>query len=114
MATSIVAMGLDIPEVKHIIYFDLPQDIEEYVHHTGRTGHLGCKGMATTFFQSDRDGALARGLVKVLADVRKIEGEWGAGVEGEGEGGRGRGREGERERERERESKMAVHTCTCR
>ena len=78
MATSVAARGLDIPEVKHVINYDLPQHIEEYVHRIGRTGRIGNKGMATAFFQSDRDGALARGLVKVLADVsgeREGEGE---------------------------------------
>ena len=69
MATSVAARGLDIPQVKHVINYDLPQHIEEYVHRIGRTGRIGNKGMATAFFQSDRDGALARGLVKVLADV---------------------------------------------
>ena len=90
MATSVAARGLDIPEVKHVINYDLPQHIEEYVHRIGRTGRIGNKGMATAFFQSDKDGALARGLVKVLADVRR---------------GRERGEERERERggERERE-----------
>ena len=32
------ARGLDIPNVKHVINFDLPSDIEEYVHRIGRTG----------------------------------------------------------------------------
>ena len=96
MATSVAARGLDIPEVKHVINYDLPQHIEEYVHRIGRTGRIGNKGMATAFFQSDRDGTLARGLVKVLADVRK-------GV-GERERERERERVRERERERERES----------
>ena len=69
VATSVAARGLDIPQVKHVINYDLPQHIEEYVHRIGRTGRIGNKGMATAFFQSDKDGALARGLVKVLADV---------------------------------------------
>ena len=90
MATSVAARGLDIPEVKHVINYDLPQHIEEYVHRIGRTGRIGNKGMATAFFQSDKDGSLARGLVKVLADVRR-------------ERKRKRKREGGRERERARQ-----------
>ena len=69
VATSVAARGLDIPQVKHVINYDLPQHIEEYVHRIGRTGRIGNKGKATAFFQSDKDAALARGLVKVLADV---------------------------------------------
>lgn len=69
MATSVAARGLDIPEVKHVINYDLPQNIEEYVHRIGRTGRIGNKGTATAFFQRGKDGALARSMVKVLADV---------------------------------------------
>ena len=97
VTTHFFAMGLDIPEVKHVISYDLPQHIELYVHCIGRAGRLGRKGMATAFFQSNRDGGLARELVKVLADVRR---------EGRREERRlGRG-EGERERETDRQTGM--------
>lgn len=69
VATSVAARGLDIPKVKHVINYDLPNSIEEYVHRIGRTGRIGNKGMATAFFQKDRDAHLARALVKVLAGV---------------------------------------------
>ena len=69
MATSVAARGLDIPDVKHVINFDLPQDIEEYVHRIGRTGRIGNKGRATSFFQPGKDDKLARSLVKVLSEV---------------------------------------------
>ena len=69
MATSVAARGLDIPDVKHVINFDLPQDIEEYVHRIGRTGRIGNKGKATSFFQPGKDERLARSLVKILSEV---------------------------------------------
>lgn len=69
VATSVAARGLDIPDVKHVINYDLPKEIEEYVHRIGRTGRIGHKGKATSFFQSDKDSAIARALVKVLGDV---------------------------------------------
>ena len=72
VATSVAARGLDIPEVKHVINYDLPQLIEEYVHRIGRTGRIGNKGLATAFFQRDKDMALARSLVKVLGDVSSL------------------------------------------
>ena len=69
VATSVAARGLDIPDVKHVINFDLPQDIEEYVHRIGRTGRIGNKGKATSFFQPGKDERLARSLVKILSEV---------------------------------------------
>ena len=72
VATSVAARGLDIPEVKHVINYDLPQSIEEYVHRIGRTGRIGNKGLATAFFQKDKDMSLARSLVKVLGDVSSM------------------------------------------
>lgn len=69
VATSVAARGLDIPKVKHVVNYDLPSGIDEYVHRIGRTGRIGNKGMATAFFQNDKDGPLARSLVKILADV---------------------------------------------
>ena len=44
VATAVAARGLDIPNVKHVINFDLPSDIEEYVHRIGRTGRVGNLG----------------------------------------------------------------------
>jgi ATP-dependent RNA helicase DDX3X len=44
VATAVAARGLDIPNVKHVINFDLPSDIEEYVHRIGRTGRMGNLG----------------------------------------------------------------------
>lgn len=41
---KVAARGLDIPNVKHVINFDLPTDIEEYVHRIGRTGRVGNLG----------------------------------------------------------------------
>jgi len=41
---QVAARGLDIPHVKHVINFDLPGDIEEYVHRIGRTGRVGNLG----------------------------------------------------------------------
>lgn len=41
VATSVAARGLDIKNVKHVINFDLPKSIDEYVHRIGRTGRLG-------------------------------------------------------------------------
>lgn len=48
VATDVAARGLDLPEISHVINFDLPQDPEIYVHRVGRTGRAGRPGRALT------------------------------------------------------------------
>lgn len=69
IATSVAARGLDIPLVKHVINYDLPQSIDEYVHRIGRTGRCGNLGKAISFYSNDTDSALAKPLVRILSDV---------------------------------------------
>lgn len=47
---QVAARGLDIPNVRHVVNFDLPSDIEEYVHRIGRTGRVGNLGMNLLYF----------------------------------------------------------------
>jgi ATP-dependent RNA helicase RhlB len=49
VATDVAARGLHIPDVSHVINFDLPQEAADYVHRIGRTARLGAKGEAITF-----------------------------------------------------------------
>ncbi|MDH5377151.1 MAG: DEAD/DEAH box helicase [Gammaproteobacteria bacterium] len=49
VATDVAARGLHIPEVSHVVNYDLPQDPEDYVHRIGRTGRIGHKGIAISF-----------------------------------------------------------------
>lgn len=49
IATDVAARGLDIPDVSHVINYDVPQNYETYVHRIGRTGRAGKKGIALTF-----------------------------------------------------------------
>ncbi|KFO72426.1 putative ATP-dependent RNA helicase DDX4, partial [Cuculus canorus] len=76
VATSVAARGLDIENVQHVINFDLPPTIEEYVHRIGRTGRCGNTGKAVCFFDSSSDGHLARSLVKVLTDAHQEVPVW--------------------------------------
>jgi len=48
VATDVAARGLDIPDVSHIINYDMPAKIENYCHRIGRTGRAGKEGLATT------------------------------------------------------------------
>lgn len=58
--------GLDIPHVKHVINYDLPTDVDDYVHRIGRTGRAGNTGIATAFFNRGN-----RGIVRELMDLLK-------------------------------------------
>lgn len=49
VATDVAARGLDIPNVSHVINYDIPETYEDYVHRIGRTGRGGAKGKALTF-----------------------------------------------------------------
>ncbi|KVH88914.1 DNA/RNA helicase, DEAD/DEAH box type, N-terminal [Cynara cardunculus var. scolymus] len=53
VATDVAARGLDIPHVSHVVNFDLPNDIDDYVHRIGRTGRAGKSGLATAFFNEN-------------------------------------------------------------
>ncbi len=48
VATDVAARGLDIPDVSHVINYDLPDDADSYVHRIGRTGRAGRSGEALT------------------------------------------------------------------
>ena len=49
IATDVAARGLDIPLIKHVINYDLPQVAEDYIHRIGRTGRAGKEGSSLTF-----------------------------------------------------------------
>jgi len=53
IATDVAARGLDIPLIKHVINYDLPQVPEDYIHRIGRTARAGSEGSALTFLTRD-------------------------------------------------------------
>ncbi|XP_046393481.1 ATP-dependent RNA helicase DDX3X isoform X3 [Ischnura elegans] len=75
VATAVAARGLDIPHVKHVINFDLPSDIEEYVHRIGRTGRMGNLGLATSFF-NEKNRNLVQSLVDLLTETKQDVPSW--------------------------------------
>ncbi len=66
VATDIVARGIDVPGITHVINFDLPDEAENYVHRIGRTGRNGASGISITLCSGDE--------LKKLAAVEKILG----------------------------------------
>lgn len=51
VATDVVARGIDIDDISHVINFDLPQTYEDYIHRIGRTGRANKVGQAITFIE---------------------------------------------------------------
>jgi ATP-dependent RNA helicase DeaD len=59
VATNLAARGLDIPAVSHVINYDIPDTVEEYIHRIGRTARMGRSGTAITFVSEWDFSALA-------------------------------------------------------
>ncbi|KAM3966846.1 LOW QUALITY PROTEIN: ATP-dependent RNA helicase bel [Aphomia sociella] len=95
VATAVAARGLDIPHVRHVINFDLPSDVEEYVHRIGRTGRMGNLGVATSFF-NDTNRGLARDLVELLVEAKQDVPNWLTSTAADGRLGGGGRRAGSR------------------
>jgi ATP-dependent RNA helicase DDX3X len=96
VATAVAARGLDIPNVTHVISYDLPTDIDDYVHRIGRTGRAGNTGLATAFFNRNNKNVV-RDLVGLLKEAKQEVPNWLESVVREtysGRGGRGGGRGG--------------------
>ncbi|XP_028847788.1 DEAD-box helicase 3 X-linked a isoform X8 [Denticeps clupeoides] len=75
VATAVAARGLDISNVKHVINFDLPSDIEEYVHRIGRTGRVGNLGLATSFY-NDKNNNITKDLLDILVESKQEVPSW--------------------------------------
>ncbi len=53
VATDLAARGLDVPQIAHVINYDLPQCPQDYIHRVGRTGRAGSVGSALSFISDD-------------------------------------------------------------
>lgn len=99
VATAVAARGLDIPNVTHVINYDLPSDIDDYVHRIGRTGRAGNTGVSTAFFNRGNKN-IVRDLLDLLREANQDIPDWletvaheaSFGSGGSGFRGRGRGR----------------------
>lgn len=70
VATAVAARGLDISNVKFVVNFDLPTDIDEYVHRIGRTGRAGNSGQAISFF-NEKNKNIAKDLHDILKETQQ-------------------------------------------
>jgi ATP-dependent RNA helicase RhlE len=58
VATDIVARGIDVDSISHVINYDLPSQAQDYVHRIGRTARAGASGTAITFLAAEQAGEL--------------------------------------------------------
>jgi len=63
VATDVAARGLDVTRISHVINYDIPYDVEAYIHRIGRTGRAGAKGEAI-LFAANRERRLLRAIEK--------------------------------------------------
>ncbi|KAL1522729.1 hypothetical protein AB1Y20_017704 [Prymnesium parvum] len=68
VATDVAARGLDVKTIRQVINFDMPLDMESYIHRIGRTGRAGMKGTAYTFVHPEQDESHIPKLCKVLKE----------------------------------------------
>jgi ATP-dependent RNA helicase DDX3X len=92
VATDVAARGLSIPDVRHVINFDMPNNIDDYVHRIGRTGRCGATGTAISFI-TDRNRGICKELFDLMTESKQEVPEWLGGL-ANSRGGPSRGRGG--------------------
>jgi ATP-dependent RNA helicase DDX3X len=75
VATSVAARGLDIPNVLHVINYDMPNNIDDYIHRIGRTGRCGNTGTAIAFI-SEKNRNVLRDLHDTLKETTQKIPAW--------------------------------------
>lgn len=71
IATDVASKGLDFPNIQHVINFDMPKEIENYIHRIGRTGRGGKTGVATTFINRSCSTTILLDLLNVLIEAKQ-------------------------------------------
>jgi len=71
IGTDVASKGLDFPEIQHVINFDMPKEIENYVHRIGRTGRCGKTGVATTFINKACEETILLDLKHLLLEAKQ-------------------------------------------
>ena len=64
VATDVAGRGIDVPDVQHVVNYDMARSIEDYTHRIGRTGRAGKSGIATSFVAPIDD--------EILPDLKKF------------------------------------------
>ncbi len=71
VATDVASKGLDFPDIRHVINYDMPKEIEDYIHRIGRTGRCGKTGVATTFININVPEITLYDLLGLLIEAKQ-------------------------------------------
>merc|ERR1712167_303009 len=71
IGTDVASKGLDFPAIQHVINFDMPKEVENYIHRIGRTGRCGRTGIATTFVNKNDDETILMDLKAILLEANQ-------------------------------------------
>eukprot|EP01054_Gregarina_sp_Poly1_P001290 Gregarina_sp_Poly_1__1289@NODE_1315_length_4405_cov_191_646611_g889_i0_p2_GENE_NODE_1315_length_4405_cov_191_646611_g889_i0NODE_1315_length_4405_cov_191_646611_g889_i0_p2_ORF_typecomplete_len619_score103_73DEAD/PF00270_29/2e45DEAD/PF00270_29/3_3e02Helicase_C/PF00271_31/1_8e03Helicase_C/PF00271_31/4e30ResIII/PF04851_15/3e10ResIII/PF04851_15/3_8e03ERCC3_RAD25_C/PF16203_5/1_9e07Helicase_C_4/PF13871_6/0_00045UTP25/PF06862_12/0_0011AAA_22/PF13401_6/0_079AAA_22/PF13401_6/3_6e03T4SSDNA_transf/PF02534_1 len=71
VGTDVASKGLDFKAIKHVINYEMPKEIENYVHRIGRTGRCGKTGVATTFVNKNQDESTLLDLRALLREAQQ-------------------------------------------
>ncbi|XP_024365677.1 DEAD-box ATP-dependent RNA helicase 35 [Physcomitrium patens] len=71
VATDVASKGLDFPDIQHVINYDMPAEIENYVHRIGRTGRCGKTGIATSFINKNQSETILLDLKHLLKEAKQ-------------------------------------------
>ncbi|MCT4590465.1 MAG: DEAD/DEAH box helicase [Carboxylicivirga sp.] len=72
IATDLIARGMDISHVSHVINFDMPETAESYIHRIGRTGRAEAEGMAIAFVK-EKDETIWASIQKLMKKVLPLD-----------------------------------------
>ena len=71
IATDVAARGLDIDDINYVINYDMPDDIDTYIHRIGRTGRAGREGTAVSFVTSEEEHLVREFEMRTGMDIEK-------------------------------------------
>ena len=72
VATDVAARGIDVPDVAHVVNFDMPREAEDFVHRIGRTGRASRRGVASTFAMPEEKGELRKMERSLAINTRRF------------------------------------------